>query len=394
VLTTISKDRFHDETTTGELGNATTAPKARVSYATSYYDKGNRVTDSVNVGTNAGSAYTRPSSAPSRSDTVLVTSYGYNVAGWTESVTDPRAIVSKTFYDNLGRATKTVENYIDGTPSNADDKTTEYTFDGSGHMLTLQADLAGGSHQKTQFVYGVTSSGGSDITSNDILAATKYPDPSTGEPSTSQQETYTMNALGQQKTNTDRNGNVHTYTFDVLGRMTADAVTTLGTGVDGSVRRIETAYDGQGNAYLLTSYDAASAGNVVNQVQQAFNGLGQLITEYQAYNGAVNTGSTPKVQYTYSEMSGGANHSRLTSIVYPNARTIGYNYSSGLNDSISRLSSITDSGTTLESYSYLGLGTVVIRSHPQPGVDLTYVKQSGESTGDAGDQYIGLDRFG
>ena len=41
-----------------------------------------------------------------------------------------------------------------------------------------------------------------------------------------------------------------------------------------------------------------------------------------------------------------------------------------------------------------GLGTVVVRSHPQPGVDLTYVKQSGESNGDAGDQYTGLDRFG
>jgi hypothetical protein len=36
---------------------------------------------------------------------------------------------------------------------------------------------------------------------------------------------------------------------------------------------------------------------------------------------------------------------------------------------------------------------VVIRSHPQPGVDLTYVKQTGESNGDAGDQYIGIDRF-
>ncbi len=42
----------------------------------------------------------------------------------------------------------------------------------------------------------------------------------------------------------------------------------------------------------------------------------------------------------------------------------------------------------------MGLGTIVIRSHSQPGVDLTYVKQSGESNGDAGDQYTGLDRFG
>jgi RHS repeat-associated protein len=93
-------------------------------------------------------------------------------------------------------------------------------------------------------------------------------------------------------------------------------------------------------------------------------------------------------------MAGGANHSRLTSIIYPNSRTISYNYASGLDDSISRLTSISDSGVTLEGYSYLGLGTVVIRSHPQPGVDLTYVKQTGESNGDAGDQYIGLDRFG
>ena len=35
---------------------------------------------------------------------------------------------------------------------------------------------------------------------------------------------------------TDRNGNVHPYSYDVLGRQTSDAVTTLGTGVDGAVR--------------------------------------------------------------------------------------------------------------------------------------------------------------
>src|SRR5262249_25602913 len=143
-----------------------------------------------------------------------------------------------------------------------------------------------------------------------------------------------------------------------------------------------------------TSYDAASGGNIVNQVQQAYNGLGQLITEYQSSSGAVNTGTTPKVQYAYSEMAGGANHSRPITITYPNGRILNYNYNAGLDDSISRLSSISDSSATLESYSYLGLGTVVKRSHPQPGVDLTYIKQTGESNGDAGDQYIALDRFG
>src|SRR5258707_11163684 len=93
-------------------------------------------------------------------------------------------------------------------------------------------------------------------------------------------------------------------------------------------------------------------------------------------------------------MSGGVNNSRLTSMTYPNGKVLTYNYSSGLNDSISRLSSLSDSTGTLESYDYLGLATVVKRAHPQIGVDLTYVKQTGESNGDAGDQYIGLDRFG
>src|SRR5262249_42143628 len=261
--------------------------------------------------------------------------------------------------------------------------------------LTLQADLTGGAYQKTQWVYGVTGgAGGSDIYSNDIVSAVKYPDKSTGNPSTSEQETYTVNAPGETKKYTDSNGTVHTYTSDVVGRPTSDAVTTLGTGVDGSVRRLETAYDTAGNAYLYTSYDAASAGNVVNQVQQVYNGLGQLTTEYQAHSGAVNTATTPKVQYAYSEMAGGANHSRLISLTYPNGRVLNYNYASGLDSTISRLSSLSDNSATLESYAYLGAGTVVKRAHPEPGVDLTYIKQSGETNGDAGDQYTGLDRFG
>jgi hypothetical protein len=73
-------------------------------------------------------------------------------------------------------------------------------------------------------------------------------------------------------TATDRNGTTHSYSYDVLGRQAADAVTTLGSGVDGSVRRLATAYDGQGNASLLTSYDAASGGSVVNQVDDGRRG--------------------------------------------------------------------------------------------------------------------------
>ena len=47
-----------------------------------------------------------------------------------------------------------------------------------------------------------------------------------------------------------------------------------------------------------------------------------------------------------AKMSGGANHSRPTSITYPNGRVVNFTYASGLDDSISRLTSLTDSGVT------------------------------------------------
>jgi YD repeat-containing protein len=338
-------------------------------------------------------AWPKPStSPPAPSATALVTTYGYNAAGWVQDVTDPLGLDTRTLYDALGRTTKTISNYTGGAETTTSDVATEYTYDGDNHVLTVQADEPGGSYQRTQYVYGVTTATGSNINSNDILAAVEHPDPTTGNPSSSQQDIYLVNALGQTIQATDRNGNVHQYTYDILGRLTSDAVTTLGTGVDGAIRRIQYAYDTQGNQYLTTSYDASTGGNIVNQVQRVYNGLGQLTGEYQSHSGAVVVGTTPEVQYAYTEMSGGVNNSRLTSITYPSGYVLNYNYT-GFDNTISRLTSLSDSGGTLESYKYLGLDTVVERDHPQNNVNLTYISQTG-GTGDAGDQYTGLDRFG
>ncbi|MDB5295746.1 MAG: repeat-associated core domain protein, partial [Phycisphaerales bacterium] len=403
VLTT-ARQRFHDATATGALGDpgSTTAPKARVYYSAGYYDAADRPTASVDVGTDGGTAYTRPGSAPARSDTALVTSYAYDAAGRVQDVTDPRGLVTRTAYDLLDRTTSATENYVDGTPSAADDRITRYTYDGVDHVLTMTADLPSGQHdQTTQYVYGVTTAGGSTIASNGLLKEVRYPDKTTGAAGTAStdKEQYTYDAAGAAKTFTDRNGTVHTYGYDVLGRTLTDAVTTLATGVDGAVRRLQTAYDTQGNAALLTSYDAATGGNVVNQVARAFNGLGQLTTEYQAHAGAVSPPATPTVQYAYTEMASGANHSRLTGMTYPDGRVLRYEYNSGLDSNISRVSTLADDspgsvGTHLADYSYLGLGTIVREGRPENGTELTYVKRSGESDGDAGDPYTGLDRFG
>ncbi len=370
---------------------------ARTSYVASYFDGADRLTCTVDVGTNGGSSYTRPSSVPSRSDTVLVTSQVYNNAGWVSDVIDPRGIDNQTLYDALGRTTQTIQNYTGSGPTTSSDQTTAYTYDGDNHTLTVTVDLPSSAIQETQYVYGVSTSAGSYINSNGLLATTEYPDPSTGSPSTSttQQEAYTYNALGQVLTYKDRNGTVHAYTYDVLGRPTRDTITTLGSGVDGSVRRIDTAYDTQGNAYLVTSYSDTAGTTVVNQVETKYNGLGQLTNDYQAHSGTANTSTTPQVQYAYSLMAGGANNSRLTSITYPNGKVLTYNYNSGtgyaanIDNNISRLSSISDSTGTVEALTYLGLSTVV--KQVDGPIQLTYI---GTGTGDAGDQYTGLDRFG
>jgi RHS repeat-associated protein len=395
---TIDRQRFDNASGTGALGgpNSTTAPQARVYYTDSYYDAVDRLTTTVNVGTNGGAAYSRPSTPPAPSDTVLEVRDIYDAAGRLQDTIDPRGIDTRTFYDGLGRVTETIGDYTNGTPTNASNYTTAYTYDGDGHVLSVTAvQPAGTPSQTTQYVYGVTRASGSAIDSNDLRAATLYPDPTAGLPSSSpsQRETYTYNALGQMTSMTDRNGTTHSYGYDVLGRQPSDTVTALGAGVNGSVRRIDTAYDGQGNPYLFTSYADTAGTTIVNQAEDAYNGLGQLTGEYQSHSGPVVIGATPEVQYTYNDLANGHNNSRPTGMVYPNGRVLTYNYDAGLDDRISRLSSISDSSGVLEAYTYLGLGTVVERAHPQTGVNLTYISPTG-STGDAGDQYTGLDGFG
>jgi RHS repeat-associated protein len=318
-------------------------------------------------------------------------------SGRQQQLTDPRGLVTKTDDDSLGQALRTIDAFTNFAPSDGADRTTERTYDGAGHVVTYIAKLPNNVLQTTRYTYGVS---GAVINSNDLLASVTYP----GQ---SQIESYSYDALGETVGKTDRNGSTHSMTYDVLGRLTSDAVTMPGAGVDTSVLRLDTAYDTGGRAYRFTSYNSATAtdpvANQVNQVQQSFNGLGQLISEAQIHGNSQTPAVT--VQYTYSQMLNGqqyANHSRLTRLIYPNGRQVNYQYASGLDDAISRLTSLQDNGATqpLEVYSYLGLGTVVRRAHPEPGVDLTYIKQAGDPAqpppplDNPGDPYTGLDRFG
>jgi RHS repeat-associated protein len=82
-------------------------------------------------------------------------------------------------------------------------------------------------------------------------------------------------------------------------------------------------------------------------------------------------------------------------MTYPNGRVLNYNYNSGVDDRISRLSSLSESAGTLESYSYLGLDTVIQRAQMYQGAAVatqSYIIAGGNT--DGGDKYTGLDRFG
>ena len=413
------RQRFDNDPTTSAgdgdlLGPSGGNLASRDYYSADYYDAANRLTDSVDVGTNGGSAWTRPASVPAGSDTVLVTHTDYDPASFVLDTIGPRgvdpthSIYDRTRYthDMLGRTTETVAAWDgSGTPTvtaNTNQKT-DYTYDGEGHILTMKAWLPPGTtpadHQTTAYIYGIGSTG--NLFSNDLISKVEFPLASgtgAGDPSAAaaDDQSFGYNWEGQKTSFTDQNGTTHTYTYDILGRLKLDSV-QVATGnpqhVDQSILSLGYTFDSAGRPYQQTSYSDAAGTVVVNQVQDAYNGYGQLLTEYQAHAGPVITATSPKVQYVYTQ---GTNYSRLTAMIYPNTRQLDYVYNSGLDSTISRVSGLSDHAGSgqgnLESYSYLGLGTIVRRLRPNS--DLTYVKASGESNGDAGDQYNGLDRFG
>ncbi len=328
-------------------------------------------------------------------------------SGRVQTTTDPRGLATKTDYDLAGRTLRTVTAFNNNLAFvNNWNQVTEYSYDGDNHVQILTAYPGDGSIQQTQYTYTANPADSSWISSNDQLTLVQYPDKTSGRPSTQpgDQETDRYDNLGKTRSMTQRTDTVHNYSYDVLGRATLDSVSTFGAGVDQTVGSLGTAYDTYGNAATFTSY-APNGTTIINQVQDTFNGLDQLTAESQ-YHGDPGLMTTPHgtVTYVYSGPAMGMNYSRLSNVIYPNGRQIDYSYGNGndtLDNTISRLTAITDhsSGTVLETYidgsnaysDYLGLNTVVQRSHPETGIDLTYIGTPG---GDAGDQYVGLDRFG
>ncbi|OYV85523.1 MAG: hypothetical protein B7Z73_13415, partial [Planctomycetia bacterium 21-64-5] len=286
----------------------------------------------------------------------------------------------KTTLDDAGRRVELIRNYQSGQPSTRDvNVTVQWTWTADNLPANMTAANAATRNQGTTFNYSATFPS-SDVARNDVLSSTVYADGGTVR--------YLVNRQGERKQLTDQNSTVHAYSRDLLARPTYDSITTLGTGVDGSVLCVGSTYEVRGVLAHATSYSDAAGTNVVNDVLRVYNSFEQLATEYQEHNGAVNTSTSVKVQYHYAE--GSANTIRRTGLVYPNGRTITLDYggSGGIDDTLSRVENlIDDDGTTLVSYTHIGADTFVMQVSPQPRIAWSLVNGIGI------DPYTGFDQF-
>jgi YD repeat-containing protein len=400
---------------------AMTSSDSRISYVLNWYDPAGRLIETANYGTNGGTAPPATQAIRVASDgwdLSLVTTYGYSNAGYMDDVTDPRGIQTKQFFDAVGRVEQTIQGYtgqaFQWSPNaSANNQITTYLYDQDGRIRfqnVKTANASGGTvSNTTEYSYF-------DNNAFNTPNITTYRNPDTGQDVAQTSGNYqrdTLDRLGDVTSQTDRSGMIHSYTFDAMGRQLSDT--------DGAFRFAgSTPLMNNWVTYRTYAYDVfgrlvdAATGNpggVTSDDMRLYDGLGNLTDEYQDHSSAVNTSTSPDVHYNY-DTSFASNYSRLEDELYPNGRTLLYNYNGndGLDDAISRLSSISDfagtyAGEDLESYTYLGLSTVVTRTLDQENIELSYLTadnggtaRKNPSTGqyDAGpsDPYSGLDRYG
>lgn len=392
--------RLHDATGTGALQGPTGAqPQARVNWVANWPDVIGRERVVADYGTNGGAVLNRLDVAPDRSETVLVRTTLYKDTGESNRMIDPMGQETRWDNDNAGRRVRVIKNYVPGCSEQS--QTSEYAWHASGAIErpTLINSVTG--NQVTRWIYGTTLED-SDLASNNLLRAKIYPESddrpaplNAGADGIYARLEYCYNRQRQVAIFTDADGTVHEYIYDRLGRLLDDKVTTLAAHLDGEVLRIGSSYDLRGFPVKVSSYDAASGGSVVNEVEFVYDAFGNLKEDWQSHAGAVN-GSAPKV--SYMRTNGDNNTMRLTRLTYSSGESVDPHYGAlhQASSHFNRVEGLKVSGDTGE-YTYAGVGwqveAIYNGQHGDEISRLTYKELAGEPTGDAGDFYNGYDRF-
>jgi RHS repeat-associated protein len=399
VIQTTRYLRTSTSTQTGDLATSWTAAKSRRTFEAQWFDLANRVTDAADYGTNGGTAFTRPSAppAPNSSDAILVSHFDYDGGGREYRTTDNLGHVTQTTLDGLSRATQVVGNFMGtGVPVETDldaNRTTNIVYDSSSRLsqrvaLNPKGTGAGVESQVTQYVYGTMANQATPaVYRNDILAAEIYPDSDdtynpagsagsqlgNGTDGVYDRVEYTYDYASRKSSLKDPRGVVHTYAYDSAGRFSSDTVTTLPSGVDGSVLRLGKSYDSLSRTLARTSYSDTGGTTVVNQVKNTYDSWGNVIKDEQEHVGAIVPGTTASYQVAYSDggASGAGKYIRPVSVTYPNGRQVFFNYpaagAASVGDHLSRIDNVANdaAGTSMfAQYTYLGTDAVGQINHP------------------------------
>jgi YD repeat-containing protein len=362
---------------------------ARPQITATVYDAWDRVSATVPYGTYGGTTFTYSASAPDTGANNPTTTYVYDTFGRLKDVQVPGAAATtyntnRTSYDFTGRKSKTVDNYVDGTPGggtyNDQDRVTEFAYT-NGLMTSVARRMPSGSDdQVTTYEYDTTSgvSAASIIKAKNILTRVVYPPQYTSggvdQVDTDRDVIYVYNALSQVSTTTDPEGNVITTTYDAGGRVTAREATTIIGTFDSSITRIETTYEPRGMAAGVTQKDGG--GTVKDEVAFAYDGWGNMTTFTQDPDSAISGGSgrgSYAMTWTYAlNSTSGCNRALyLDSWTQPDGTGGGTSftvtYLSGLDADVCRASATKDaSAVELGEYAYLGANTVVGMDYNQP----------------------------
>ncbi len=402
--------------------------KGRVSITAMWYDDLDRLTDTVQYGTNgmigdesaSGGTFDRDGlSVPSRSDTALRTTTVYDDDGSVLATLDSQGssgVRTEFTLDAMGRQTAVIRNYVNGTPSGAtgdDDLFTRYTYV-DGLQTEIWVDVDGddvqdaGVDQVTHYIYGVTkgaSAGDSKISSKNLLHAVIYPDSDdptdlsgNGTDTAYDRVMFAYNAQRQVIWQKDQAANIIETDFDTAGRETHRRATTIAGGFDDAIKRISMTYDSLGRVDTIDQYDNATVGSgtIQDEIKYSRDGWGNLTAFAMDRNSGIVTSTDASdgyydIDYTYAKATTGRNTLRRTGATLPEgtAMTYGYFSAGGLhNADASQLTRLTAGGVALVEYAYGGMAEVVGTQYPQPDVFMTLYDPADE------DDYDRMDNFG
>lgn len=355
------------------------------------------------------------STAPPRSAPILVTETVYDSIGRPHIAVDELGRMTRTEFDDLGRASAVIENAVGqvglswdpssgiwrvsnrpGPASSDRNRVTSLVYDGVGNIVKRIAHtprLSGTTVlsedvQVTQYVFNssgadpdavASASGlaalGNVASSNGLLYEIRYPTTAAGSsmglPGAGESDIvrFAYNTAGEQIATKDQNGVIRDFYRDSIGRLQFEEVRSAPTGVDGAITGIEMLYDPFGRPLSVASFGGATGAELRNETTFEYGSLSRIKSLRQNPAGAAADQTARVAEYQYEDQAyapGGAQFSRPKRLIYPTPTaspqtTVCFQYggSQEIAGRISRLSTVqwpsNSASAPNVSHAYLGL---------------------------------------